>query len=340
MVNNSNGKSKTVTSKDVAALAGVSQSTVSRAFSDESKLTFETRRRVLEAAEELGYRPNAIARGLISSKTGFIGVVKGPTYNPMFGDLLTSVTEQIQKTNHQIIYYEAGPNKTIDDILPRILQYRVEGIILLYANLSSQLTQTCQDMGIPVLQMLRYSTNVQANVVLPDNHQGAMLAADHLLQKGYKRFAYVTGELNSSSNMERQLGFITRLAENGVDKPTVILGDYTYESGFEAGKKLMRDVDGPLGILCANDLMGLGVIDAAKELKVRIPEDVGVIGFDNNFMSHWPVYQLTSLAQPIDDMARRGIEVLQENIQDPGRRTSVERYEFQLVERGSTDRKG
>lgn len=330
---------KNVTSIDVARYAGVSQSSVSRAFSPTSRLSDKTRQRILAAARDLGYRPNAIARSLASSQTKSIGVVKGPTHNPMFSELLSAIAKEIQKTNYHIIYYESNEIQTLDSILPKILQYRVEGLILLYTNLSSEITKSCEEMNIPVLQMLRYSTNSKANIVLPSNENGAAMAADLFIEKGYRSFAYVTGEMNSSSNMERQLGFLARLREHGFENPTIVQGDYSYKSGYAALSKIVSQASLPCGILCANDLMGLGTIDAAKQLKLDIPQDIGVIGFDNNFMSEWPNYQLTSLQQPTVEMAKKGVELLFKSIDVPETPSQVHRYNFALIQRKSTDRK-
>lgn len=333
-------ENKNVTSIDVARYAGVSQSSVSRAFSPTSKLSEKTRQRILAAARNLGYQPNAIARSLVSSQTNTIAVVKGLTHNPMFSDLLTAIALEIQKTDYHIIYYETNHEQTLDSILPKILQYRVEGLILLYTNLSSEITKACEEMNIPVLQMLRYSTNAQANVVLPSNEYGAAMAADLFIKKGYRYFAYVTGEMNSSSNMERQLGFVTRLRDCGAESPIIVQGNYTYKSGYQALAAIAASAAFPCGILCANDLMGLGIIDAAKELNLNIPEEIGVIGFDNNFMSDWPNYGLTSLQQPTDEMAMKGVELLFKSIENPETPRQTRRYNFNLVQRSSTDRKG
>ncbi len=329
---------KTITSRDVARLAGVSQSAVSRAFSPNSPLSDKTRAHILQVARELGYKPNAIARSLVSSQTRFIGIVKGATNNPMFSELLTAITEEIQKTNYQVLYYESGPDQTLDDILERIFQYRVEGVILLYANLSSRITHNCRELGIPVLQMQRYSTNAQANVVLPDNERGVAMAVDLFIRKGYRSFAYVAGEMNSSSNLERQMGFLNHLRDCGVNDPIVVQGDYSYDSGYRALQQIAARASYPCGILCANDLMGLGIIDAAKASSLRIPQDIGVIGFDDNFMSSWPVYQLTSLKQPTVEMAKKGVEVLFQSITDRTLQPTMYRYDFELIERNSTNR--
>lgn len=330
---------KVITSRDVAEAAGVSQSTVSRAFTDQSKLSLKTRKRVLSVAKELGYHPNALARSLISARSGLIGIVKSQHQNVMFTELLSEITEQLQNTDYQVVYYEINEHQTIDEIVARILQYRMDGIILLDATLSNKITDSCQQMGIPVLQMQRYTTNVKTNLVLPDNRVGTAMIVDHLIDEGYEHFAYISGNLTSSSNMDRQAGFIYRLEERGYSLPVIAPGDFTYKSGYAAMKQLVSMIQTPCGVLCANDQMALGAIDAARETGLSIPEDVGIVGYDDNFMASWPPYQLTSLRQPIEEMARRGVEILLKNIEDPTLEPVTVTYPFEIIKRRSTDRK-
>lgn len=339
MIDTKSTELRVVTSRDVAEAAGVSQSTVSRAFSDQSKLSLKTRNRVLSVAEKLGYHPNALARSLISARSGLIGIVKRQHNNVMFTELLSEITEQLQNTDYQVVYYEINEHQTIDEIVARIMQYRMDGIILLSTTLSSKITDSCKQMGIPVLQMQRYTSNVKTNLVLPDNQGGTAMITDHLLDEGYKHFAYISGELASSSNMDRQAGFIYSLEERGYGLPIIAPGDYTYQSGYEAMKRLVPVIQTPCGVLCANDQMALGAIDAIRETDLSIPEDVGIVGYDDNFMASWPPYELTSMRQPIKEMARRGVEILLNNIDDPTLEPVTVSYPFEIVKRRSTDRK-
>lgn len=291
----------------------------------------------MDAAKELGYRPNAIARSLVSKQTNLIGVIKGPNYNPMFSELLSALAMSIQKRGRQIVYYEIGNEFNVSNILRRMMQYRVDGLVLMYAHLSSELTQEAQKLGIPVLQMMRYSTDSHANVVLPNNHNGALLAAKHLIAQGYRSFAYISGEMGSSSNVERQLGFIHALSEYN-QVPAVLQGDYTYDSGYNAFKKLAETAKLPCGILCANDVMALGVLDAAKDLKINVPQDIGVVGFDDIPMSKWGSYQLTTLRQPMEHIAESAIQLLLENIENHEKSPETLHYDFELIVRHSSSR--
>lgn len=328
---------KHVTSVDVAKLAEVSQATVSRVFSASKNLSQKTRRKVLAAARELGYQPNAIARSLVSSRSNLIGIVKGYTQNPLFSLILTEFTHRIQDMGKQVLYFEAKRRQDIDDVMWNVLKYQVEGIILLYTALSSALTASCRQRDIPVLQMLRYSPGSNANIFVSDNHRAAGEAVSHLAERGFRKFVYIAGETNSSTNMERYAGMVCRLKEMGYSAPLVAEGDFTYDSGRKAMRKIAGKAKAPLGVFCATDMLALGVIDTARhDLKWRIPEDVGVVGFDDIYLANWPEYSLTTMRQPVAEMVRDGLKTLCLNIEDKSRRPVIRKYPCVLIKRGST----
>lgn len=328
---------KKATSKDVAVLAGVSQSTVSRAFSNEASISPETRKRVLDAAKMLNYQPNALARSLVLTRSNFIGIVKGYSQNTMFSEMLSEIVYGLQRADKRVIYFEAEKDKSIDDLTGKILEYQVEALITMYANLTSEITLYCRYHNIPVLQMHRYSKTIKTNAVLPDNYQAAADAATFFIKKGFKNFVYLAGELNSSSNMERQSGFIQQLNKHGFKNPIIWQGSYTYEAGVQAMRELAPTLPLPCAILCANDLIAFGAMDVLKyEYGLRIGKDVALIGFDNIFMGEWPSYSLTTFAQPASQMVKEGLELLFANIEDKNMVPEERRYPLTLIERGST----
>jgi DNA-binding LacI/PurR family transcriptional regulator len=328
---------KTPTSKDVASLAGVSQATVSRVFSSYPGLSPHTKKKVLDAANVLNYQPNAFARNLVTSSSNFIGIVKGYTRNTVFNEILSALVQSIQNANRQIIYFETEEGQVIDDLSTHILQYQIEGLILLYANLSTELTASCQKRGIPVLEVLRYSTLAKTNAVLPNNQKAAEDAAALFEKRGFTNFLYIGGDVNSSTNMERHLGFSKKLQELGFSKPILYQGDYTYESGIAAMRFAAKNMSLPFAILSANDLMAFGAMDTLKyELGYTIGKDVALIGFDNMFMSEWPTYSLTTFSQPISLMVQDGVTLLLNNITNKNMTPVRKRYPLQLIERNST----
>ena len=331
-------KNNKSTSKDVALLAGVSQSTVSRAFSKNGRLHYETRKKVMDAAKILNYQPNAFAQGLVSSSSSFIGIIKGYNRNPAFSEMLSELVYLIQDSDRHVLYFEAPKDQPIDNLMSKVLQYQVQGVVLLYANLSSEITYACETLDTPVVQIFRRSAAGRTNLVAPDNYLAATEAVEFFVEKGFCNFAYVAGEVDSSSNMERQFGFSRKVNQLGFQEPLLVNGDYTYESGKAAMYKLAQKAKKPCGILFANDMMALGAIDVMKhELGLGVGKDYAIIGFDNSFMGEWPSYSLTSFKQPIHEMAKDALDILFENIHDRNMATVERKYKMELIKRNSTN---
>ncbi len=328
---------KVPTSKDVALLAGVSQSTVSRAFSTHANLAPETRKKVMDAAQMLNYQPNALASSLVKSNSDIIAVVKGYTTNWMFSDMLSELVYTLQQADKRVIYFEAREDESVDELALKVMRYPIQGLVLMYINLTSELTAYCKLREIPVLQIHRHSISSVANAVLPDNYRAASMAAELFVERGYENFVYLSGETNSSTNMERQMGFTKTLQAKGAAKPLVLQGDYTYETASRVVREYAPKMKKSTAILCANDLMAFATIDVLKyEYEFNIGEDVAVVGFDNLNMCTWPSYELTSFEQPLEQMAKEGIDVLLKNIEDKTLSPVEKRYSMTLIERKST----
>lgn len=329
---------KKVTSVDVARLAGVSQSTVSRTFSPGGKVSSETRKRVLLAARKLGYKPNVIARSLSKRSTRIIGIVIVRFANPFYAVMIREFTRRLQDLGYWTLLLNVKHAQEIDDALPMALQYQVDGIIITSATLSSQMADDCVRSGTPVVLFNRYALGTRANAVCCDNVAGGRLVADAFLDAGHQRIAYIAGEEGSSTNMDREKGFIDQLQKRG---QALWLreagGDYTYEAGYEAAKRLLQRDSPPDAIFCMNDLIAMGALDAARhELGIQVPEELSIIGFDDIPMAGWLAYSLTTVRQPIERMVDTTIEVLMSAIEAPDVETILKWIPVSLVERSST----
>lgn len=300
-----------VSSVEVAQLAGVSQATVSRVFSAATNVSPETRARVLAAARKLGYRPNAIARSLNQQSTRIIGIVLIRFMNPFYARLLQEFTSRLQGLGYWTLLLNVQNGAELEEVLPMALQYQVDGIIITSALLSSQLADECARLGTPVVLFNRYSLDTKVHAVCCDNVAGGRMVADALLDAGHSRIAYIAGEPGSSTNRDREMGFTERLNERGMSLYARAGGDYTYESGYQAAQELLRLQPPPDAIFCASDLMAMAAMDAARyEMNLRVPEDLSIIGFDDIPMAAWPNYQLTTVHQPIDRMVDVTLDVL------------------------------
>ena len=195
-----------VTSGDVARLAKVSQSAVSRTFTPGASVSARTREKVLNAAQELGYRPNALARAMISGRSGLIAMLVAYLDNQFYPIVLERLSRALQDRNYHVLLFMTDPGRR-DDVVQKILEFQVEGIVMASATLSSGLARECARTGIPVVMLNRYVPSSPASSVTSDNIEGGRLVARFLLDGGHERIAYVAGAEDSSTNRDREAGF-------------------------------------------------------------------------------------------------------------------------------------
>lgn len=307
-----------VTSFDVAREAGVSQSAVSRAYTPGASIAKATKEKVLAAALKLGYQPNAIARSLISRRSNMIGIVMADIVNPFYPAVLDMFLRQLQERGHRVMLFMATRGQTIDDLLPQLLEYQVDGVVITSSTLSSEMAEHCARLGTPVALFNRYVANVEASSVCCDNIGAGRAVADLLLDAGHQQLGYIAGIENTSTNKDREYGFSSRIEERRAKPMRREVGNYTYEDGYQAALRLFEASPTPDAIFCANDIMALGALDALRgPLKLRVPEDVSVIGFDDISASSWQGYRLTSIRLPVERMVETTINHLIERIENP-----------------------
>lgn len=327
---------KRVTSIDVAALAGVSQSTVSRVFSELDKVSPDKRQRVLEAASELGYVPNAIARSLTTQRTNIVGIVMANLTSPFYPYVLEKFLQRFSQMQRQTLLFTTAPNQNIDEMMPHIMQHRVDALIITSATLSTEMADQCLRYGIPVILFNRYILNSNANAVCTDNVEGGRVIANLLLDTGHQNIAYISGQPNVSTNTDREKGFSDRMRERGLTEWLREEGDFFYQSGYDSAIRLLTRPDRPDAIFCASDNMALGAMDAARYgLGLRVPEDVSIVGFDDMPMSAWSAYQLTTMAQMVDQMVDETIDIMLEKIEDPDSKPILRLVPGRLIIRNS-----
>jgi DNA-binding LacI/PurR family transcriptional regulator len=302
-------KKKQVTAIEVAQIAGVSQSTVSRVFTPGANVSQKSRQRVLETAKRLGYRPNALARGLIMNKSNIIGLVMRDIHNPFYPEILGKFTKRLKQRGYHILFVHTENDEIQPEEISQFLEYNVEGVIVTDALLSSNVVGQLSENHIPVVLFNRYIEDSSCHFVCCDNYLAGKKICEYLLSQGHRRFAYIAGCENTSTSQDRQKGFCTVLFHKGVE-PVVEEGGYTYEGGYQAALRVLTREDRPDAIFCANDIMALGVIDAAKSLGVSVPHDVSIVGFDDIAMASWPLYSLTTWQQPVDEMIETTIMIL------------------------------
>jgi DNA-binding LacI/PurR family transcriptional regulator len=324
------------TSNDVARVAGVSQSTVSRSFDPNSPVSTETRAKVFAAAAELGYQPNVIARSLITQRTNIIGIVMANlTASHFYPVVLEHFTHQLQAMGKQILLLNTPPGRSVDEMLPQVLSYQVDALIIASLTPGNEIIDVSYRGGRPVILFNRYVQDTNASVVCCDNCEGGRIAADYLLDNDYQQIAYIAGPENTSTNIMREKGFTDQLRKRGYTDIIREQAEYSYNAGREAIRNLVARAQTPDAIFCAADIIALGVMDAARyELGLKIPQDLAVIGFDDIPLAQWPTYNLTTIRQPVEKMVTSTLDLIERG-DEITKKPEIKIFPVELIKRGS-----
>jgi LacI family transcriptional regulator len=326
-----------VTSVDVARAAGVSQATVSRVLSGSPKVAPATRQRVLAALAETGYTPNLVARAMKTRRTGTIGVVVATITNPFYPHLIEALATALGEANYRMILWTTeGAGET--SALQAIRQGVVDGLVFTTVTPESRPLVEALALGEPVVLVNRGVERVGCDQVRTDNVGGAVAMAAYLLRGGHRRIGLISGLASASTAVEREAGFRKGLAEHGapMDETLFRRTDFSHEQGKAAMRELLSATSPPTAVFCVNDLTAFGAIDGARSLGLAVPEDVEVAGFDDIDMASWEGYDLTTVRQPIDEMAHSAIELLHARIRQPDRAPQQVTFPSNVVVRGST----
>jgi DNA-binding LacI/PurR family transcriptional regulator len=332
---------RVATSVDVAKLAGVSQSAVSRTYTPGASVAEATRIKVMDASRKLGYRPNAIARTLITRKSRMIAVVASYLDNQFYPVVIEKLSKRLQSDGYHVLLFIAEANQESDELLMQLMQYHVDGIVLLSATLSSGLAKVCAASGVPVLMFNRVAqAGGTVSSVACDNEAGGRMAARALLEAGHMRIGYIAGLEDSSTNRDREAGFNAELAAHGHRVFTRTVGHYSFEGAQVAARLMFGRADAmqrPSAVFVANDYMAIAVMDVLRgELGLRVPQDVAVIGFDNVPQAAWGGYSLTSIEQDAQAMIEATAKLMLAQINDEAVAAQHMNLPVRLVERGST----
>lgn len=324
-----------ITANDVARLAGVSRSAVSRAFTEGAYISEEMRGRVFRAAEILGYTPNVIARSLTTQRTRLIGVVSAGLDNPFFAEMLELISRALAGRGYAPIVLTPDESET-EAAVTKLLSYQVDGLILTASLLSSKMAARCERLGMPVVLMNRSVDDPAIRSVGSDNFGGASAVADLFVRAGYRRNAIMLGLPDTSTGRDRLNGFRDGLARHGMPIHAIARGNYLYEDGATAARELLgRDIR-PDAIFCENDVMAAAALDVARnEFGLQVPERLGVAGFDNSLIAKLPRYDITSVDQGLGRMASETVDMILDWT-DESRRSRHVTIPSELVARGST----
>jgi DNA-binding LacI/PurR family transcriptional regulator len=306
-----------VTSQQVAKSAGVSQSAVSRVFTPGASASKKTTDRVRQAADELGYRPNILARSLITGRSRIIGLVVAYLENQFYPEALELLSKALQdKGYHILVFMVSKTDGSVDSVVDELLDYQVDGIIAASVALSSDLAARCQAAGKPVVLFNRSQDDERLSSVTSNNELGGKKVAEYLLSSGHKHISYIAGWEGASTQRDREAGFTAELKAQGHSLFAREVGNFNQDESRIAARKMFDRAEIPDAVFVANDHMAFAVMDVIRhELGLRIPEDVSVIGYDDVPLSAWLAYDLTTVRQRANCMVEETVSILMDNIE-------------------------
>lgn len=329
------GSRRRATSYDVARLARVSQSAVSRAFSAGASVSPTMRARVLAAARQLGFTPNLLARSLIKQRSNIVALIVTELTTRVTPHILYRFGVELQRAGLHLLLFTVEGESPDDAVMAQLLDYPLDGVVSC-TTLGADHLQRLRARGVPVVLFNRVSPSRAVASVRCDHVGMAAALACKLYAAGHRRFAFVRGPEDAPVSRERERGFVSALQRLGVARIERLHGDYSYQSGRVAGRVLASRKRRAQAVFCANDTMALGVLDALRiDAGLHVPQDVSVVGFDDVAEAGQGAYNLTTVRPPLDAMVARAIELLRAG---PGTGESIAQRVLlpgQIIERAS-----
>ncbi|MNB59125.1 HTH-type transcriptional repressor PurR [compost metagenome] len=326
------------TIKDVAALAGISYTTVSHVVNNTRPVSQEVRLKVEAAIKSLDYVPSAVARSLKAKTTATIGLLVPNSLNPYFAELARGIEDYCERNGYCVILCNSDDNPDKQRSYLRVLlEKRIDGLIVASAGGDSGLAQGLAGVKTPMVIVDRGLDGVDADLVRIDHEYGAYLATRHLLELGHRDIATIGGPASTSVAQMRLAGYCRALKEAGVDvrQERMLESDFTSTGGYNAAAILLES-NPPSAIFAGNDMIGIGVLRAAAERNVRVPSELSVIGFDDIQMSRYVYPALTTVGQSILQLGEMAAEVLLRRIATPNLGTDQRIVTPSIVLREST----
>jgi DNA-binding LacI/PurR family transcriptional regulator len=325
-----------VTLKEVAERAGVSRSAVSRTFTQGASVSEKTRKKVERAADELGYRPNALASSLTTGRTKLIGLISNNFHNPLFLEVFDLFTRSLQDRGLRPLLVNLTDETDPANSLRLLRQYSVDGVIVASSTLSPEFSLAFQKARIPVVHSFgKFAYAPRVHVVGIDNVECGRMAARTLIARGYRRIAFLGGPAKATSTIDRRRGFF----EVSDAQPDVTATEsYATAYSFDAGRAEM------LGLLpshpaeayfCGDDVLSLGAMSAIHETGLHVPHDIGIIGLNDMEMARWQSNNLTTIRQPIREIIDASIEIVTAMLDYPERHPEARLFACEIIERGT-----
>jgi DNA-binding LacI/PurR family transcriptional regulator len=340
---------RTATLEDVARVAGVSRATVSRVINGVRNVDLEIQETVRKAIAATGYAPNRAARSLVTRRAGTIALIvsgsEGDTgsgfsatvfADPFFGRVAAGVVDFLRPLGIHPLLMLADTDAARADVVAHLRQGNADGALVVSTHAEDSLPELFVRAKVPAVLFARPATPVPISYVDLAHQDGARLAAEHLLERGCRRLATITGPLDVPASQDRLAGFRDAMARHGHPYIPIVEGDFHQEGGAAAMERLLAEHPKVDGVFAANDLMAHGALSVLHQKGRRVPQDVAVVGFDDSPPALACRPQLTTIRQPIEDMAAAMARILLSRIEDPGSEPTSMIFDPTLVVRAST----
>lgn len=318
-----------VTSRDVARLAGVSQPTVSRALRDDSRVSEQTKLRVREAADLLGYVPSDVGRALSSGRTRRIGLLVTDLENQFYSHIIAPVHQELEDLGYQLMLHAETADS--ERIVERLISNGLDGVILATTTTESTVPLRLHDRKLPFVYFNRTAPVVDADATIVAPADGYLAAAGRARDFGHRRIGAILGPSNTSTAQSREIALRAALAQSRLvlDPAYVRRGPYDTRTGEDVAHYLLSLPEPPTVVFCGNDVVAFGALNAARRLGFSVPGDVSVVGFDDLPAASWPIIELTTIGYGIAEMARAAARLLVRRIDD--REASITHVEFETT---------
>ena len=320
-----------VTGHDVARLAGVSQPTVSRALSGSDKVSEATRERVRRAAQTLGYAPSAIGRALSVGRSTRVGLVLTDVVSQVLPHVIAPMHAELEQHGYELVLITGSSE--VEPVVDHVLALELCGVVLATAHVDSALPARLRERGMPFVYLGRTAAGADADAVTSDPEVGVGQMVEHLARRADVRVGAIFGPPDTSTGSRREEAVRRHLAAHGVhlEEEDVVHGPFSFATGDDGARALLRRPRPPTVVLCANDVIAVGALNAAAELGLRVPEDVAVVGYDDLPTSSWPLIRLSTVAYDLDAMSREAARLVVDRVEHgtgapPRRRVYPTRY--------------
>ena len=324
-----------VTLKDVAEMAGVSRSAVSRTFTEGASVSKKVRLKVMEASQALGYSPNALASSLTTGRTKLIGVISDNFHNPIFLEVFDLVTKGLQDRGLRPLLVNLSGEVDPANSVRMLKQYSVDGVIVASSTLPVSFAEAFDSAGVPVVHCFgRHSETPRVNTLGINNFAAGQLAAETLLARGYEKIAFMGGPKSATSTQDRCDGFIAALQASSVSYSISYASAYSFEAGRAEMLRLIEA--GPAqAYFCGDDVLSIGALSAAQSFGLSVPQDIGFLGLNDMKMAQWSNINLTTIHNPIAEVVAKSVDLVVRILANPNQPPQAVLFPGHVVERGS-----